>query len=110
MTSDIKDFYLGTPMGRKEYMRIHRDQIPEHIRAKYPEELMRDGYMLAEIDKGIYGLAQAGRLAQRRLFEHLNQHGYHAISPTNPCLFKHEKDDITFCLVIDDFGVKYKDE
>jgi hypothetical protein len=23
MTMDIKDFYLGTPMGEKEYMRIH---------------------------------------------------------------------------------------
>jgi hypothetical protein len=28
MSMDIKDFYLGTPMEQKEYMRIHLSQIP----------------------------------------------------------------------------------
>ena len=111
MTADIKDFYLGTPMDRKEYMRIHLDQIPEEARRRYIRDgLVKDDCVLAEVSKGIYGLAQAGRLAQKRLFEHLNQRGYHAISPLNPCIFRHERDDIVFCLVVDDFGVKYREE
>jgi hypothetical protein len=64
--------------------------------------------MLAEITKGIYGLAQAGRLAQQRLVDHLGKHGYHPISRVDPCIFKHTVTDVVFCLVVDDFGVKYK--
>jgi hypothetical protein len=111
MTADIKDFYLGTPMQRTEYMRVHLDQIPPQAREKYVAGGManKDGYVLAEISKGIYGLAQAGRLAQQRLCDHLAKHGYRPISKVNPCVFKHEKNNVVFCLVVDDFGVKYKD-
>jgi hypothetical protein len=110
MTADIKDFYLGTPMDRKEYMRVHIDQIPPEARQKYVTEgLVKDGYVLAEITKGIYGLAQAGRLAQQRLVNHLAKHGYRPISKINPCMFKHEAKDVIFCLVVDDFGVKYQE-
>ncbi len=28
MSADITDFYLGTPLPRKEYMRIGRNQTP----------------------------------------------------------------------------------
>ena len=111
MTADIKDFYLGTPMERKEYMKIKIDQFPEEARALYiREELVKDGHVLAEISKGIYGLAQAGRLAQERLLKHLEAHDYIPISPLNPCMFKHKSRDITFSLVVDDFGVVYKNE
>ena len=111
MTMDIKDFYLGTPMERKEYMRVQIDQIPSESRAKYIKgDMIKNGAVLAEVKKGIYGLAQAGILAQQRLFEHLNRNGYKAISDDHPCLFKHELNDIVFCLVVDDFGVKYKEK
>lgn len=54
MTADIKDFYLGTPMERTEYMRVHIDQIPLEAREKYVKDsLVRDGYVLAEVRKGI---------------------------------------------------------
>ena len=66
------------------------------------------GCVVAEVKKGIYGLAQAGILARQRLFELLNKNGYKALSEDHPCLFKHEVNDIVFCLVVDDFGVKYK--
>ncbi len=106
---DIKDFYLGTPMERKEYMRIQLDQIPTESREKYLHaDLIKNNATLVEITKGIYGLAQAGILAQQRLFEHLNNNGYIAIANDQPCIFKHKHTDITFCLVVDDFGVKYK--
>ena len=58
-----------------------------------------------EIKGGIYGLPQAGILAQERLVKHLAEHGY---TPTlnTPILFKQESRPIAFTLVVDDFGIK----
>jgi hypothetical protein len=108
MTMDIKDFYLGTPLPRTEYMRIDLKQIPPKSREKYiSDDLVRNEQVLAEIRKGIYGLTQAGLLAQERLVEHLAKHEYHRLSEDHPCIFKHKSRKITFCLVVDDFGVMY---
>jgi hypothetical protein len=54
----------------------------------------------------MYGLPQAGRLSQLRLIEHLKKHGYIQFLNT-PCLFSHLTRDVQFCLVVDDFGIKY---
>jgi hypothetical protein len=35
ITFDLKDFYLGTPMMRKEYMRIPLASIPQTIVDQY---------------------------------------------------------------------------
>jgi hypothetical protein len=111
MTLDIKDFYLGTPMARKEYMKIAVEQFPEEARATFISPgMIKNGHVLVEINKGIYGLAQAGRLAQDRLVALLKDNGYCPISPLNPCIFKHETRDVTFSLVVDDFGVMYERE
>ena len=53
----------------------------------------------------MYGLPQAGLLSQLQLISLLYEHGYHQTS--TPMLFRHETRDITFVLVVDDFGVKY---
>ncbi len=58
--------------------------------------------MLAEIVKGIYGLAQAGLLAQQQLFTHLEMNEFHPVSPKSPCIFKHRTRNIVFSLVVDD--------
>jgi hypothetical protein len=110
MTLDIKDFYLGTDLLRKEYMRIHRRQIPQKIIDKYNLEPLfnKDDFIMVEISKGIYGLPQAGKLAQDRLVVQLAKHGYNP-TPSNPCLFRHTSGNIYFTLVVDDFGVIYKD-
>ena len=109
ITADIKDFYLGTPMEVKEYMRIHLTQIPPESRAKYVREgLVKDEHVLAEVSKGIYGLKQAGLLAQQKLMHHLKKHGYTPISSATPCLFKHQTRNVVFSLVVDDFGIKFK--
>jgi hypothetical protein len=39
--------------------------------------------------------------------KHLIDNGYHQC-PHTPCIFKHETRDIAFVLVVDDFGIKYK--
>ena len=55
----------------------------------------------------MYGLPQAGLLSQLQLISLLYEHGYHETK--TPMLFRHETRDVTFCLVVDDFGVKYSD-
>jgi hypothetical protein len=54
----------------------------------------------------MYGLPQAGRLANNDLADHLAHNGY-IQSTTTPGLYQHVTRPITFCLVVDDFGVKY---
>jgi histone deacetylase 1/2 len=55
----------------------------------------------------MYGLPQAGKLSQTRLIQHLKENGY-TQCPNTPCLFRHHTREIMFCLVVDDFGVRYK--
>eukprot|EP01036_Dinobryon_divergens_P061430 gene61430-biopygen1236 len=55
----------------------------------------------------MYGLPHAGRIAQDVLIQRLASHGYHQTG-TN-CLFRHVTNSIAFTLVVDDFGVKFKD-
>ena len=108
-TADIKDFYLGTPLERPEFMRISLKHIPIDIQERYNiAPMVHNGYVIMEINKGIYGLPQAGKLAQDRLVSHLTLHGYHQCTNT-PCLFVHTDNGVAFSLVVDDFLVKYKD-
>ena len=54
----------------------------------------------------MYGLPQAGILAQELLEQCLNKHGYHQ-SPITPGLWRHDYRPISFTLCMDDFGIKY---
>jgi hypothetical protein len=56
--------------------------------------------------KGMYGLPQAGILAQELLKKRLNKHGYHQ-SPITPGLWRHYFCLISFTLCLDNFGIKY---
>ena len=106
MTLDIKDYYLGAPLERPEYIRVHRRFIPEETMKQYNlYDYLDNDTILFEITKCMYGLPQAGFLSQQRLIKHLSKHGY--IQDTHvPCLFKHANGTV-FSLVVDDFGVKY---
>ena len=65
---DIGNFYLETPMERKEYARIRVEDIPKQFMDEYDLwDLVVDGYVYIEIGKGIYGLPQAGILANELL-------------------------------------------
>jgi hypothetical protein len=75
-TFDLKDFYLGTPMQRKEYMHIPISSIPPSIIKQYHLlDLVYNGFVLVEIFRGMYGLPQAGILAYDQLIRHLSTHG-----------------------------------
>jgi hypothetical protein len=108
LTADIKDFYLGTPLDRKEYMRISLKHIPIDIQLIYNmAPMIHNDHIIMEISKGIYGLPQAGKLAQDRLVSHLAKHGYMQCVNT-PCLFVHTTNGVAFTLVVDDFLIKFK--
>ena len=110
MTVDIKDFYLNTPLTRPEYIKIQVSSIPQAILDRFSLlQYAHNGVVLFEITKGMYGLPQAGLLAQQRLVEHLSSRGFLS-GPNTPCLFRHVTRNIAFTLVVDDFGVKYTDK
>jgi hypothetical protein len=59
-----------------------------------------------EIQKGMYGLPQAGILANELLQRNLAKEGYRPTTHTHG-LWTHDTRPISFSLVVDDFGVKY---
>ena len=67
---------------------------------------MENGTVHIEANKGMYGLPQAGLLANELLEKRLNKRGYFQ-SKLVPGLWKHKRRPVPFTLVVDDFGVKY---
>jgi hypothetical protein len=107
MCLDIEKFYLGTPLDRYEYMRIPLKLFPTHITDQYKlREKTKNGHIYVKIRKAIYGLPQAGILANKLLKVRLAPAGYYEVSHTLG-LWKHITRPISFTLVVDDFGVKY---
>jgi len=61
---DISNFYLGMPLDRPEYVRIKIADIPHEFIDEYNlTNYSNDGWVYFEINKGVYGLKQAGKLA-----------------------------------------------
>jgi hypothetical protein len=107
MCLDVNNFYLGTPMDYFEYMRIPIKLIPQEIIVQYNLlPLISDGHVYIEVQKGMYGLLQAGILTNQLLARRLAIHGYHQTKFT-PGLWRHVTCPIQFALVVDDFGVQY---
>ena len=106
---DITDYYLGSPMEEADYqwMYIAAKDIPYDIREKYNVEI-RNGKACVCIQKGMYGLPNAGLLAQEQLITRLAEDEYHETD--TECLFKHATRDTYFMLVVDDFGIKTRNQ
>jgi hypothetical protein len=104
---DIKNFYLNTPLARYEYMVIMMASLPQEVIDEYSlDDLAVDGKVYIEIQKGMYGLPQAGILAHELFQRHLSQDGYRPTNHTHG-LWTHDTRPITFSLVVEDFVVKY---
>jgi hypothetical protein len=105
---DAKDFYLNTPMKRFKYMRLKLNDIPEKIIIEYKlhEIATEDGYFYFKIQKEMYGLPQAGIIAQDFCQACLVIVGYHQ-SKIIPSLWTHKTRKTFFTLVVDDFAIKY---
>ncbi|KAL7474303.1 hypothetical protein ACHAW6_000281 [Cyclotella cf. meneghiniana] len=78
MTINIKDFCLCTPMERPELMRHKLADMPEDFITHYKLRVLQTpyGYVCVCIQKGMYGLPQAGIIAQKLLEKCLNTQGY----------------------------------
>ena len=90
MTIDIKDFCLNTSMDLPEFMRLKIANKPENFIDLYNLRQLAtpDGYIYVRIQKGMYGLSQAGIIAQQLLEKHLVANGYHQ-STVTPGFWKH---------------------
>jgi hypothetical protein len=100
MMMDIENYYMGTPLSRYEYMRMLLSRFPEEIVSKYNLKVY------IEIRKGMYGLKQAGVLANQLLQRRVAPFGYYPSRHT-PGLWLHKTRPIAFSLIVDDFSVKY---
>ena len=111
MTIDINNFYLDTPMERYEYMRIKLADLPDNVIKHYNLEsrVTSDEYVYLEVQKGMYGLPQAGILAHQLLGKRLNNEDY-TQSKLTPGFWTHKWRPILFTLCVDIFGVKYVGE
>jgi hypothetical protein len=65
--------------------------------------------LFCSVYKTHYGLPQAGALSQQRLFQRLKKHGYFQL-PSTPSVFRNQSGTIRFTLVVDDFGVVWKNK
>jgi hypothetical protein len=108
MTIDIKDFYLMTPMDCYKYFRMKLDLFPQDIIDEYGlrDKVDTDGNIFCEVRCGMYGLPQAGIIAQELLTKRLHKAGYQQ-STITPGYWHHNWRPISFTLVVNDFGVKY---
>ncbi len=98
-------------MAWYEYMRLKLADMPEDVIEHYClcDIATPDGYVYCKIHHGMYGLPQAGIIAQELLAKRLKEHGYFQ-SKMTPGLWTHEWHPIAFTLVVDNFGVKYVGE
>jgi hypothetical protein len=107
MMMDKKNFYLGTPMSGFEYMKMQLSRFPEEIIQKYNlNALAVNGWVHIEIRKGMYGLKQAGLIANQLLQTRMAPFGYYPAQHT-PVLCLHKTRPISVTLVVDDFADKY---
>jgi hypothetical protein len=105
--ADIKNMYLDTPLDRYEYMIMPLSLFQQDIIEHYG--LLNkaiNGVVYMEICKGMYGLPQAGFLANKLLKKCLAKHGFFKQLHT-PSSWRHESHPIWFNLAVDVFGIKY---
>jgi hypothetical protein len=104
---DIHSFYLKTPLRRFKYMVINFSSLPQETIEKYDLiELSQDRKVYIEIQKGMYGLPQAGIIANELLQRNIARDGNRPTQHTHG-LWTHDTHPISFSLVVDHFGVKY---
>ena len=111
MTMDLSNFYLMTPLHCPEFIRIKLSDIPDEVINEYKlnKKGTKNGSIYIRAKRGMYGLPQAGLIANELLEKRLNKHGYRQ-SKLVPGLWKHDTRPIQFTLIVYIFGVKYVGE
>ncbi len=107
MCLDIKKFYLTAALEYFEYMKKNLSLFPTWTIEQYNLNILAvDGWVYIEMRRAVWGLPQAGILANKRLRQKLAPFGYHK-SVNTPGLWMHKSWSITFTLVVNNFGVKF---
>jgi hypothetical protein len=87
--ANIKNMYLETFLDRYKYMCMPLKLFPDDIIAHYSfHKKALNSHIYMEICQGMYGLPQAGILANKLLQQCLGRHGYFEVQHT-PGLWKH---------------------
>ena len=89
-------------------MRITLKIIPQEIIDTYDLKALVSNqvWIYMHIEKGMYGLKQAGIIANQKLVKNMAPFGYHPVKHT-PVLWVHYRKKILFSLVVDDLCVQY---
>ena len=108
LLADIKHFYLNNILPDPEFIWIPLKIIPQEIIDTYDLKALVDdqGWIYMRIEKGMYGLKQAGIITNQELVKHIAPFGYHPVKHT-PVLCFHNSKKTFFSLLVDDFCVKY---
>ena len=81
--------------------------LPDEVMEKYLlHNLIVNSRIHNNITLGKYILPQTVQIAYNKLVKHLAPFGCHTVKRTR-ILWKHESCLVTFCLIVDDFGVRY---
>ncbi len=107
MCLNIEKIYLSAPLDRFEYMKMPLVLFPLWIvkQCNLTKHVL-NGFIYLEMCRAVWGLPQAGILANKLLPKRFLPHGYYKCANT-PGLWKHKTRPISFTLVVKDFGVKY---
>jgi hypothetical protein len=107
MFLDLKYFYHSAPLNQYKCMRIPISLFPAWIVAQY--DLLHKvvkGHIYLEMQRAVWGLPQAGILANNLLHKRLMPHRFYECKQM-PGLWKHAAQHISFTLVVDNVGMKY---
>jgi hypothetical protein len=78
MCHDIKNFYLNAPLDQFEYMKMPIALFPAWIIKQYNlTQHVLNGFIYLEIQRAVWGLPQAGILANKLLRKRLLPLGYY---------------------------------
>jgi hypothetical protein len=108
MTMDIFNFYLMIPLHPAKFIQIKLSDIPDEVINEYKlrGKATKNGSIYIRAKHSMYGLPQAGLLANNLLEKRLNRHGYQP-SKLVHYLWKHNTRPIQFTLGVNSFGMKY---
>jgi hypothetical protein len=104
---NLKNFYLNTPLDRPEYVRIKLADIPQEFINKYKlNKIAHVSLNYFEMHHGMYGLPQAGILANKLLQVRLAKFDYYKAA-TTPGLWHHEWHPVMLALIVNNFAIQY---
>ncbi len=109
MTMDSSNYYLMTPLHCAKFIQIKLSDIPDEVirENKLRDKPTKNSSIYIRAKHGMYGLAQAGLLANELLKKRLNKHGYQQ-SKLVPGLWKHNTRPIQFTLLKNAHEEHYK--